>query len=319
MKKNIIMFLLLSFGCQAAYPAQAEKNLSMGSLFSSFISFPPEPSLEQPLLAQANGSIQLREDRIHELREKLQHNFRTRNMLSYGSFALNAALVGVGLYQFGFFNLIRPAKSPAPVSAVNLAAQYAQLAERVKMLEDKVGITLKTTRTEWLISSLKSLSSYALLAIGMTKLINIKNYIEATPTIMYFLSKNNLQDRIEVLRKTVIAATGDMVPEEHSLDYYRRAINPMLLSIAIQLEKLVAFTDYYFSVQDDELVRKHALEDLSRQIFNISNNFLAKMHERLSTQNYHPEMVAFVDEFRNELNIAVKRCTFFEKEFVMVD
>lgn len=242
-----------------------------------------------------------------------------RNQLSYGSSALAAGVFAIGLYQFGVFNLLMPAPKIEPANPENIASRLKFLEETVKRLVEKENIQQRVSRFDWLLNSAKSLTSFFTLAVASTKMMQIKNYIEAKPTIAYFLSRYNLLERVEVLRKTVASAVQPLDDEIHSLDYHRRAILPMLQSIAIHLEKFVAYTDYYFESQDKELVQKQKMEDQSRRLYNLSNSFLRKMHEKLSMTRLPADILATVEEFKSDLALSIKRCTFFEKEFVEQD
>lgn len=319
MKKQILALLLSVSFTLSTIPAPQSKTRSLGSMFTSFVTFPDEVYLDAPIAPDTTGLIQLDENRIHELHEKIKYNFIRRNQLSYGSFALSSAVFAVGLYQLGFLNLVLPAAKASAPSPENIESRLKFLEDTVKRLAEKESLQPKISRMEWLLNGTKSITSFFTLAVASAKMMQIKNYIEAKPTIAYFLGKHNLLDRIEVLRKTVVAAVQPTDDDTHSLDYHRRAVAPMLQSIAVNLEKLVAFTEYYFASQDQEIVHNQAMEDQSRRLFNVSNGFLKKMHEQLQKPVFDPDIVAIVEEFKGELTLSIKRCTFFEKEFVQED
>ncbi len=319
MNKQIIRVLLLASLVSSTTIPATKSNSSWSSKFTSFVAFPEEVYLDTPLSPDEMGLIQLDEHRIHELRERIKYNFMRRNQLSYGSSALAAGVFAIGLYQFGVFNLLMPAPKIEPANPENIASRLKFLEETVKRLVEKENIQQRVSRFDWLLNSAKSLTSFFTLAVASTKMMQIKNYIEAKPTIAYFLSRYNLLERVEVLRKTVASAVQPLDDEIHSLDYHRRAILPMLQSIAIHLEKFVAYTDYYFESQDKELVQKQKMEDQSRRLYNLSNSFLRKMHEKLSMTRLPADILATVEEFKSDLALSIKRCTFFEKEFVEQD
>lgn len=319
MNKQIIRVLLLASLASSTTILATKNNSSWSSKFTSFVAFPEEVYLDTPLSPDEMGLIQLDEHRIHELRERIKYNFMRRNQLSYGSSALAAGVFAIGLYQFGVFNLLMPAPKIEPANPENIASRLKFLEETVKRLVEKENIQQRVSRFDWLLNSAKSLTSFFTLAVASTKMMQIKNYIEAKPTIAYFLSRYNLLERVEVLRKTVASAVQPLDDEIHSLDYHRRAILPMLQSIAIHLEKFVAYTDYYFESQDKELVQKQKMEDQSRRLYNLSNSFLKKMHEKLSMTSLPADILATVEEFKSDLALSIKRCTFFEKEFVQED
>lgn len=326
MNKQIITSLLLAALISNNTIPVTKSNSSWSSKFSSFLAFPEEVYLDTPIAPDATGLIQLDEHRIHELHEKIKYNFLRRNQLSYGSTALGATVFGIGLYQMGFLNFVLPTPKSADPNIEALKTRLTTLEGLVKVLAEKVGVkpdeistAAAKTRLEWLLSGIKSITTFCTLGVATAKIMQIKNYIETKPTIAYFLSRHNLLERLEILRKTVTAAVQPMDDDIHSLDYHRKAIAPMLISIATHLEKLVAFTEYYFASQDPDVVKSQAMEDQSRRVFNISNTFLRKMNQQLQLPVLQPEIVAIVEEFKSELTMSVKRCTFFEKEFVQVD
>lgn len=336
MKKQVLALLLVSTFTQSLFPVikrgkparkQTATEMAIGNVLFKMITFPGEPEADTPIEPDENGLIQLDENRIRELHEKIKYNFMRRNQLSYGSLALKAAVFGIGLYQFGFFNLVAPAPKSSDPTIEALKAEVTLLKKLVKVCTDKLGIkaeeiateVTKQTRIEWLLSSTKSITQFCALGIATAKLMQINNYIEAKPTMAYFFNRHNVVERVEVLRKTVAAAVQPMDDDIHSIDYHRRAVAPMLQSIAINLEKFVAFTEYYFASHDQEVVRTQAMEDQSRRLFNVSNAFLKKMHEQLQKPVFDPDIVAIVEEFKGELTLSIKRCTFFEKEFVQED
>jgi hypothetical protein len=319
MKKQILTLLVSVSFTLSIIPAPQSKTRSLGSMFTSFVTFPDEVYLDAQIIPDASGLIKLDENRIHELHAKIKYNFIRRNQLSYGSSALAAAVFAIGLYQLGFFNLVLPAPKITAANPQDIESRLAFLEKAVKSLSDKANLQPQVSRMEWLLNGTKSITSFFTLAIASAKLMQIKNYIEAKPTIAYFLGKQNLMERVEVLRKTVAAAIQPMDDDIHSLDYHRRAVTPMLQAIAVNLEKFVAFTEYYFTSQDQEMVHNQEMEDQSRRLFNISNTFLKKMHEQLQKPVFDPDIVAIVEEFKGELALSIKRCTFFEKEFVQED
>lgn len=313
MKKLTILVLLLCFANQVI---QAQ---GFGSALTSFIVFPEESSLDTKLAPDAQGLIQLDENRIHELHEKIKYNFTRRNYLSYGSFALTGSVFLLGAYQLGFLSYILPESKVAAPNPSSVESRLKFLEDTVKTLSEKVKVQPQISRLQWMLDNAKSITTFATLAVASAKLMQIKNYIEARPTIAYFLNRHNITEPIELLRKTVIAACQPMDDDLHSLDYHRRAVAPMVRSIAAQLEALVAFTEYYFSSQDKEIVLAQAMEDQSRRLFNLSNTFLRLMHEQLQKPVFDPHIVAIVEGFKGDLVMSIKRCTFFEKEFVQQD
>lgn len=319
MNKQIITILLLASLVSNTTIHAATSNPSWSSKFSSFVAFPEEVYLDTPIAPDATGLIQIDESRIKELHEKIKYNFIRRNQLSYGSSALAAGVFAIGLYQFGVLNLLMPAPKIEPANPENIGSRLKYLEETVKRLVEKENIQQRVSRFDWLLNSAKSLTSFFTLAVASTKMMQIKNYIEAKPTIAYFLSRHNVLERVEVLRKTAAAAVQPLDDEIHSADYHRRAIVPMLQTIAIHLEKFVAYTEYYFASHDQELVQKQAMEDQSRRLYNLSNAFFRKIHEQLRKPVLEASIVATIEEFKSDLALSIKRCTFFEKEFVEQD
>lgn len=327
MKKQILTVLLSASFLTQTFPAAPQKNKSWGSYISSFVLFPDEVTHDTPLAPDQTGLIQLSEKRIHELHDKIKYNFIRRNQLSYGSLALKAAVFGIGLYQLGFFNLVAPAPKSEDPNIEALKLRVSILEGIAKVLAEKAGVKLdemsnaapKQSRLEWFLNGTKSITTFCALGLVTAKILQINNYIEAKPTIAYFLSRHNLLERLEVFRKTITAAVQPSDDDIHSLDYHRRAITPMLQSIAAHLEKLVAFTQYYFALQDQELVQNQAMEDQSRRLYNLSNSFFRKMHAQMQKPVFDADIVAMVEEFKSDLTLSIKRCSFFEKEFVEQD
>lgn len=323
MKKNILTILVSISLVTTIIPIPATNTWS--SKLNSFIVFPEEPSLDTPLVPNQNGLIQLDEERICQLSEKIQQNFTRRSQLSYGSLALKATIVGIGLYQLGFLNFILPAPKGDDQSEA-LKTRITALENMVKILAAKAGISPiasaadvpRQGRLEWLLNGTKSIAQFATIGVVTAKLLQINNYIEAQPTMDYFSKKHlvgehNLLDYIALLHKTVKAAANPLDDDIESSAYHKRAVAPMVESIAVNLERLIAFTEYYFSLHDEELVKKHALEDVSRRIFNVSNTFLRKMHEQLQKPLFEKQVIAIVEDLRDELVGCIKKCIIFER------
>ena len=136
---------------------------------------------------------------------------------------------------------------------------------------------------------------------------------------MWFFSNHSLSDRVDVLRRSVKAITDFNIPADYSLEYHSRAIAPALQSIAHNVEELIAFMDYYFESIDQELLVKQGLDMQSRYLFNVSNDFFKNIHTALQDQSQNLKAVAIIDDFRSDLITVIKRCQFFEKQFVDLD
>ena len=328
MKKLILTLLLSASYTLNTIPASQSETRSVKSMITSFFAFPEDVYLDTPIKSDSNGLIQLDENRIHELRDKIKHNFMRRSQLTLGSSALGLAGFMIGLHQFGALNLLNPIKDKvaslsgsAAQAAKNFVTREEMLAyvkQREDLLRGELDLVPKAAWKDWLWDSTKKVSSLFTLTIIYAKIMHMKNYIDAKPTMDYFskkymLGQFNLIDRVDVLRKTVAAAVQPADGDIYSSDYHRRAVTPMLQSLATNLEKLVAFTEYYFASHDQEIVRKEAMEDHARRLFNVSNTFFAKMHEQLQKPSFDPDIVAIVEEFKGELTMSVKRCVFFER------
>lgn len=304
---SICLLVLLQtsfFTIEAANPSFLEK----------MISFPLEVSLDSDPEINENGVIQLSESRIELLQQKFKRNFAIRHTLSYGSFALYMTLSGIGLYQIGLLNFVFPAKIPSLEGFKDIGSEVAHLQQRVEQLEAAFALQPKATRVGWVWGGVKYFGSLVISAVAIAKIMQLKSYIEASPSFIWFFSKHSILDRIEILRRNVKAITDFNMPANYSLDYNTRAITPSLIKIAQNLEEFIAFTDYYFESIDQELLIKHGMDGQARYVFNISNDFFIKMHAAL--QNGHPatDTVAVIDDFKNDVSTCIKRCQFFGKD-----
>ncbi len=314
MKNSIFLlsFSLLPFG---ALP------ISGPALAKQLIVFPQEVSLPVPITQDANGVMQLSEERITSLIQEYEKNFALRNKLSYGSFAINAALIGIGLYQFGLLDFILPKKIDMPdnLHPSDMAYQVALLKQEMGQLRSMFSINPPTTRLAWLWNGVKYMGYLTVLAVGSTKALQIKNYVEATPSFIWFFSRHSILDHLEVLRRSVLVLTIKNLPLEYSEEYHNASLEPSLLSLARNVEEFIAFLSYYNQQLDQELLLANNMESKPRYLFNAANSFFTKFNELMRDEEKKKEAIALIDDFRSDLSALIKECHFFEKEVLVVE
>lgn len=329
MKKNLLIVLMFGISCNPLYAVvKRSEPTAFTRALAQIISFPADVSHTIAILPNAEGFIQLDEIRINAVREKFEQNFKMRHYLSYGSFAINGALLALGLHQLGVLNLVWPVKEVVPlapsktvspaefVSKTVFDYHLKEVNQKIGELQKKLELQQKTTRLGWIWNGTKSLGSYAVIGLFLLKAQQIKNYIEAQPSFARF-DRHGLTDRVIILRETIKALTDLSTPfVEDGIAYHKDAIRPMVESIVRNLEELIAFMDYYFATLDQEMVHKQSMDTIARYLFNTGNDFLMKINSALQNNEYTPEMVAYTDELKNELIMIYNRCILFEKEFV---
>ena len=312
------------------------------SLVNTIITFPPEVTLEDNITVNFEGFLQLDQERIDALHTKYEKNFKLRSYLRYGSRAIQFGLVGVGLYNLGLFDFLIPNLSATNHSIKDISllkVEIAALKNSQKEMIDLLGKTAKKTPAEietiinlaladkkstfdklsWIWGGVKSISQWVTISLCFAKAAQLHSYVEADATFMWFFSNHSLSDRVDVLRRSVKAITDFNIPADYSLEYHSRAIAPALQSIAHNVEELIAFMDYYFESIDQELLVKQGLDMQSRYLFNVSNDFFKNIHTALQDQSQNLKAVAIIDDFRSDLITVIKRCQFFEKQFVDLD
>lgn len=334
---NKVYFLLLCLVSNCS-PVFAEQS---SSLVSTIVTYPPEVTLEGDIIAAPEGFLQLDQDRINTLHTKYEKNFKLRSYLRYGSRAIQFGLVGVGLYNLGLFDFLIPNLSGTNHSIKDISLLKTQMElisnnqERmIKLLGETAGqsteeikkiITAAASnqsmfdRLSWIWGGVKSISQWVTISLCFAKAAQFHSYVEADPTFVWFFSNHSMSDRVDVLRRSVKAITDFNIPADYSLEYHNRAIEPALQSIAHNVEELIAFMDYYFESIDQELLFKQGMDLQSRYLFNVSNDFFKNIHAALQDHSQNQQAVAIIDDFRSDLITVIKRCQFFEKQFVDLD
>ena len=325
--KNSIFFLSFSLMPFCALP------ISGPALAKQLIVFPQEVSLTSPLKPDAKGVIQLDAERIASLVEEYEKNFALRHKLSYGSFAINAALIGIGLYQLGFLDFLIPGKAvpamdlnkicpdlPLEQSVAKLLALVSIAEQRITRLEAAVSLQQPSpSRLLWLWNGVKYMGSLTMFALVSTKALQIKNYVEATPSFIWFFSRHSILDHLEVLRRSVLVLTINNLPLEYNAEYHNASLEPALLSLARNIEEFIAFLSYYTQQLDQELLVANNMESKSRYLFNASNDFFMKFNELMRDEQKKKEAIGIIDDFKSDMSALIKECHFFEKEVLVVE
>jgi hypothetical protein len=287
-------------------------------ILTDIINFPPEVALKTASMPLADGSLQLSQERIDQLRTHYERNFNIRHYLSYGSAALTTVLIGVGLYQMGLLNFLLPDIIPATpkIDPKDFASELARLKDEITQLKAANVILPPSSRLASIASSIKGFGSWIVFGMITAKALQIKNYVEVKPRISWFLSTHSLTDRINILRKSVQAITDFNIPAHHSLAYHARAIMPAQQGIIHTLEEFIAFIDYYFDMIEPDVLASQGLDLLPRFLLNTSNDFFNNLNAVLKDGKQNTSAVALIDAFKSELVAMVTKCTLFEKDFI---
>jgi hypothetical protein len=91
-------------------------------------------------------------------------------------------------------------------------------------------------------------------------------------------------------------------------------MGPVLNSLACNLEELIAFTDYYLGLIDQDFIFQQEMNGVSRYLFNVSNDFFKKMHTLLQDPAHASSAVLEIELFKSEIATWIDRCVLFEKQ-----
>lgn len=327
---NCKYFLFLLSFFMLPISAVGNSNARNKSVLQKIVNFPPEVSLDSDPKPDAYGMLQLDEARIETLYKKYDSNFKKRGYLKYGALVLQAGVIGLTLYNIGLLDSFLPSTMNLPFhinfgkknSIDNQLQEFAKWKTEMSAWKEEIikkfpelakNMPASTSRFGWMWGGIKSLSSYLALSLFITKVAQINNYVEVEPTFAWFFSKHSISDRIEVLKRSVKALSDFNMPAIYSVEYHTKSIVPALQSLARNVEEFVAFMNYYFGRLDQNLVIKNGMESQSRYIYQMSNDFLKKMHDSLNSQ---PGLVtlALVDEYKADMVTCIKKCQFFERD-----
>lgn len=300
------------------------QSITPASVFSALIKFPLETiTLAQSLEPNQDGVLELQTTRIEQLRDKFAQNFALRDRLKYLSYAAQGSFFILGLYQLGFFNGLISNKDLPQLTgkcqdAKDMAKRLALLEKSVTHLQTLSGNKSNSGHFEWILNGAKTMSQWFVLGLVGMKVSHLKNYVEATPRFSWFFSTHSITDRIDVLKRGILKSMEDThTANAFNIQYNAKTIAPDLQTLAHNLEELISFTEYYFDQLDQELLIKHGMDMQPRYLFNISNDFFKAISTVLKEQPHDSiKALLLVDDFRTDIITAIKRCQFFERDFL---
>ncbi len=293
------------------------------SLLAKIVKFPPEVSLDAAIAPDLYGRIQLQEDHIALLQNKYYQNFSMRHYLRYASRALQVGLLGASLYQLGFFDYLLSFKknyvNPNPKSTVD---EIAFLKEEIKKIHDVMDpAKFQHDKKMWesfgkkLWEGAKSMSAWVTLSVCVAKVTQINNYVETQPTFNWFFGHHSMVDYVEMLKKSFILLMHPQVPE-YVKEQHRQNIEPTLQSLARNLTEFIAFMNFYLDTIDSELLHNNNMDTQARYLFNVSNDFFAKIGMIIKNEAMINEALPTLDSFKSDLVDGIKRCQLFENEML---
>lgn len=340
--KKIFLIILLSFNSLSTVSAKPQQPHSpvMAKLYKILSLTPAEVTHDMSIARSATGAYHLDETRIEKLKMNYARNFQVRAHLAKATYAITAgSLLWIG-YKWGAFDWILSSKqepieipkvaAPTIVDSSNpaLVPQFLKDVETYLVAHDstytKLDAIVKASNEEkagnWFINGAKYVGWTGITIIGgllvQSKWHAIFNYVLAEPSFRWFLSNHTIISTVEGLKRNVQALTSPQLTAGFSHDYHALAIDPTLESIVKNIEQYIAFTDFYLDQLDEDIVHAQAMDSVPRYLFNLTNDFLAKINSAIVNTAEHASAAAIVDEFKADMITCINRCKVFEKEFV---
>ena len=312
----------------------------MSALYKILSLTPAEVTHDMSITRSADGSYHLDESRIQHLKMSYARNFQIRAHLAKVTYAITAgSMLWLG-YKWGAFDWILTSKAepvelpkavlPALPDTSNpglvqqyLKDQHTYLAARESTyapFDEFLKAKNEEKAGNWLINGAKYVGWTGISIIGgllvQSKWHSIFNYVLAEPSFRWFLSNHSIVSTIEGFKRSVQALTSPHLPMEFSQEYHAMAIDPALESIVKNVEQYIAFTDFYLDQLDEDVIHAQAMDSVPRYLFNLTNDFLGKMHGVILNPAAHTGAPAIIDEYKVDMVTCINRCKLFEKEFV---
>lgn len=333
MKQKLLIFILLSCPFNATFAVK--KDPSLLNKIINTVSFPIAPSEVShnfDIIRSADQPYMLDVDRIAELQKMYEQNFKVRANLAKATYAVTAgSLVWLG-YKWGIFDWILPkaaSSDASPLNALPEVVDSSKTAEHLKTLIDfsknmherleALDAKKEVQTGHWLINGIKHVgwsgASIAGSLILQSKWYSFFGYALAEPSFKWFLSNHSIISTVDRLKRSVQALSSPNMPVEFANEYHIKALVPALESIIRNTEQFIAFIDFYLPLLEDDVVRKEAMNDISRYLFNITNDFLQKINPVLKDPRNQSALVPIIDEYRADIATFINRCKVFEEEF----
>lgn len=284
--------------------------------------------------------IKLEDEMIAQERARITSDFTKRDYLAKASYVALAAGTLWFAYKWGMFDYFKTNKpaevspplevpQPVPVEHINFGNVLAMVAslydhsikQAKKIIEQgKEHEIMKQKNLEgkmhWFIEGVKyvGITGFSMLAgiVVQSKWQKLFNYALAEPTFDWFYGCHSMLNRIDSLRYHLangMDITG--ATPQATLDFHYDAIAPTLNTLQKNLLELIAFSEYYFDKQDQELVAQYKLDGAPRYLFNTANDFFASLKNAIDTHD-RAKSLALTDAFRAELANYNKDCQSFE-------
>lgn len=332
------MLSVSSLSTSSAKPQQASHPV-VSKLYKILSLTPSEVTHDMSITRSADGKYQLDESRIEQLKMNYAHNFKMRAHLAKVTYAITAgSMLWLG-YKWGAFDWLLSSKAAAvaplavPVIADPTSASPLQIAEYFKARQTydqakDAALNALFAQIEkndekagnWFINGAKYVGWTGVSIIGgllvQSKWHSLFSYVLAEPSFKWFLMNHSIVSTIEGFKRSVQALTSPNLPSEFSQEYHTMAIDPALESIVRNIEQYIAFTDFYLDQLDEEMIHKQAMDSVPRYLFNLTNDFLAKIHVVIINPAGQVTAPAIVDEYKADVVTCINRCKVFEKEFV---
>ncbi len=337
MKKIFLVLLLLVSSFNCVFPAAAQKEPSLLRKALNAASFPISPtevSHSFDLTHNDDEPYKLEQDRITQLTKMYEHNFSVRDKLAKATYIITAgSLIWLG-YKWGLFDWMLP---KAAVSSAAASGTLAEITDPSKMfeylkkfyaayraLEEKVMAADKAKSEAqsgyWLVEGIKSVGwsgvTIATSLIVQSKWSSFFGYALVEPSFKWFISTHSIISTIDRVKRSVQALSNPNMSAEFSSEYHKKALVPAIESIVRNTEQFIGFMDYYLPLLDEEVVKKEAIDDVPRYIFNITNDFLQKINPVLKDASNQAALIPVIDEYRADIATVVNRCKIFEDEFI---
>jgi hypothetical protein len=332
MKRRLLLIILLAFSFNTVFPAvQATSDPSFISkaLKSINFSLPSEVTHTFNITRYNDEPYKLDTDRIMQLQKMYEQNFKIRTHLAKATYIATAgSLLWIG-YKWGLFDWMLPTKiasnaSPNPsFTPIDQIKDQKQIIEYLKIFETFRLQTLEARKEiqngNWFINGIKYVGwtgvSIAGSIILHTKWSSFFSYALSEPSFKWFLSNHSIIATVDRLKRSVQALSSPNMPAEFSTEYHTKALIPALESLIRNTEQFIAFIDYYLPMLEENVVKKEAMNDISRYLFNITNDFLQKINPILEDPTNQMALLPIIDEYRADVATFINRCKVFEEEF----
>ncbi len=267
----------------------------------------------------------LEESSLAQAKKKISTDFARRDKLAKVSYGV----LGAGLlwfaYQWGAFDFLLgknetlekvPEKLEKAILDAEhkeklfalLAALHAQYQKNAEGKNHKI--------IHWIIEGVKyvGLTGVTMVAgiLVQAKWRKFFDYALADATFDWFFSGHSIVSRVDALKYHVSNGidVSPLVPQA-TVDYHAQAIEPIVGVILKNIVELDAFCEYYLEKADQDLVFAQKMDGAPRYLFNLTNDFLAKITAALAADNRIVALAA-IDEFKVDLSAFIRDCQAFE-------